>query len=444
MKRRRFLESAALGGVVWAGNKATSAAEQTNPRVHPTGDETIKVALVGCGFRGTGAVAQALLTKGPVKLWAVADLFSDRVEASLKSLEKGLEAEYDRDPTASLGVHIDVPPERRFVGFDAYKQAIDSGVDMVILATHQHFRPIHFAYAVKQGKHVFMEKPMGVDAPGVRLVKQVGEEARKKNLKVGVGLYMRHKLSVQEVMRRVRDGAVGPVELMCCYFNMSYLRDTPPRPDDMNEMTYQLRNPYHFQWLSGDYVIDALVHYFDLCLWLHGSHPISAQGQGGRQTYLPTQQGDAFDHQAIEFTFEDGAKLFAQTRQISGCWNQSTAQAYGHLGRADLFRGWVEGPNPWRHRGPIPNPYQVEHDVLFDAIRNDKPLNDVDHATRATLVGIMGRMAAYSGQQISWDQVLNCNVSLAPERYAFDATPPVLPDKNGRYPIPIPGITKPY
>ena len=444
MDRRRFLRGAAIIGASWWGNRSASVAQQTAPRAHTSADETIKVALVGCGFRGTGAAAQALLTKGPVKLWAVADLFSDRVESSLNGLQRGLQAENDRDATAGLGAYVDVPPERRFVGFDAYKQAIDSGVDLVILATHQHFRPMHFAYAVKQGKHVFMEKPMGVDVPGVRQVMAAGEEARKKNLKVGVGLYMRHSRRVQETLRRVREGAIGPTELMCCYFNMSFLRSTPPRPADMNEMTYQLRNPYHFQWLSGDYVVDALVHYFDLCLWLHGGHPVSAQGQGGRQTYLPDQQGDTFDHQAIEYAFKDGVRLFAQTRQISGCWTQSTAQVYGPHGRADLFRGWIEGSKPWRQRGRIPNPYQVEHDVLMNAIRRDEPHNDVDHAARATLVGIMGRMASYSGQQITWDQVVNCNVSLAPERYAFDATPPVLPDQTGRYPVPTPGVTKPY
>ena len=444
MDRRRFLEGAAIGGAGWWTHRAASAARQIAPGAHAFGDETIKVALVGCGFRGTGAAAQALLTKGRVKLWAMADLFTDRLEASLNTLSKGFQAEYDREASAGLGARVDVPPERRFVGFDAYQRAIDSGVDLVILATHQHFRPMHFAYAVKQAKHVFMEKPLGVDVPGIRQVLAAGKEAEKKNLKVGVGLYMRHSRRVQETMRRVREGAIGPAALMCCYFNMSALRDTPPRPADMSEMTYQLRNPYHFQWLSGDYVVDALVHYFDLCLWLHGGHPVSAHGQGGRQLYLPSQQGDTFDHQAIEFTFEDGVKLFAQTRQISGCWTRSTAQAYGPHGRADLYPGRIEGRTPWRPRGPMPNPYQVEHDVLMDAIRRDTPHNDVDHAARATLVGIMGRMASYSGQQITWDQVVNCNVRLTPERYAFDATPPVLPDETGRYPVPMPGATKPY
>lgn len=431
--RREFLSSISTAGASLLAAKAYAGR-----------GEMIKVALVGCGSRGTGAAAQSLLTKGPVKLWAMADLFGDRLEASLKNLQRGFPRDYDREPSSGLQARVDVPPERRFTGFDAYQQAIDSGADLVILAAHQHFRPEHFAYAVKQGKHVFMEKPMGVDVPGIRQLLAANQEAQRKKLKVAVGLYMRHSRRVQETFRRVREGAIGRVALLCCYFNMPALRDTPPRPAGMSEMEYQLRNPYHFQWLSGDYVVDALVHYFDLCLWLHGGHPATAQGQGGRQVFMPSQQGDTFDHQAIEYTFDDGVKLFAQTRQMSGCWVNSTAQAYGGDGRADLFRGAIEGRSPWRLQGSIPNPYQTEHDVLMDAIRNDRPLNEVQHAAQATLVGIMGRMAAYSGQEIHWQQVLDSHTRLAPARYAFDAAPPVAPDPTGRYPIPLPGVTKPY
>lgn len=400
----------------------------------------IKIALVGCGSRGTGAAAQALGTRGPVKLWAMADLFGDRLEASLKNLTEGFQRDYDREASTGLKDRIDVPPERRFVGFDAYRQAIRSGADLVILATHQHFRPLHFADAVAENKHVFMEKPLGVDVPGIRKILAASEEANRRNLKVGVGLHMRHSRRVQETMRRVRAGAIGPLSFMACYFNLPALRDTAPRPADMTEMTYQLRNPYHFQWLSGDYIVDALVHYFDLCLWLHGGHPVSAQGQGGRVTWLPTQLGDTFDHHAVEFTFADNSKLFAQTRQISGCWCQSTALAYGPEGRADLSRGWIEGQSPWRAKGAMPNPYQVEHDVLMDAIRQDKPYNDVEHAAMATLVGVMGRTATYSGQMVTWDELMASNDSYTPARYAFDAEPPTRPGPDGRYPVPIPGL----
>lgn len=447
MSRHDFLKGTILGvsGLLShdAGAKAQAPSGGQSPAgFHAASGETIKLALIGCGFRGTGAAAQALLTKGPVKLWAMADLFADRLDSSLKHLVQGFPADYDREASAGLTNRVDVPPERRFVGFDAYQKAIDSGVDLVILAAHQHFRPMHFAHAVKQGKHVFMEKPLGVDVPGIRQILSANEEAKKKSLKVGVGLYMRYSQRVLETMARVRDGAIGPPLKMSCYFNMAALRDTPPRPADMTEMMYQLRNPYHFVWLSGDYIVDALVHYFDLCLWLHGGHPATAQGQGGRQVYLPAQQGDTFDHQVVEYAFDDGIRMFAQTRQISGCWTRSTAEILGVKGTADLFGGRIESASPWRMRGSMPNPYQVEQDVLVDAIRQDKPHNEVEHAATATLVGIMGRMASYSGQMVTWEQVMNSTLELAPQRYAFDAVPPVVADAQGRYPVAVPGVTK--
>lgn len=436
-RRQRLRTFAEASGLVTAGSVLPQAAGAP-----ATPDQTIKVALIGCGSRGTGAALQALNTRGPIKLWAMADLFADKLEASLHNLRHGEQAQYDREAHGGKSDRIDVPPQRCFVGFDAYQKAIDSGVDLVILAAHQHFRPEHFAYAVKQGKNVFMEKPLGVDVPGIRQVLAANEEARRKNLKIGVGLYMRHSRRVHETMARLRQGAIGPVAFMCCYFNMPFLRDTPPREPDMTEMHYQLRNPYHFVWLSGDYVVDALVHYFDLCLWLHGGHPATAQGQGGKHFNLSSQQGDTFDHHAVEYTFADGVKMFAQTRQATGCLIQSAAQIYGAKGSADLTRGKITGSAAWQLRGAIANPYQVEHDVLIDAIRNNRPYNDVEHAATATLVGIMGRMASYSGKVIAWDQVMNSKVSLSPQKYAFDAAPPVVADAAGRYPVAMPGTTK--
>ncbi len=239
-----------------------------------TAEKTIKVALVGCGSRGTGAINQALRTKGPIKLWAMADLFADRLENSLALLTKGEQASYDRAAHSGLGSQIDVPPERRFVGFDAYRQAIQSGVDMVILATSPHFRPLHYECAVEQGKHLFMEKPLAVDGPGIRRILAANEEAKRKRLKVGVGLMHRHQRGYQETIARIHAGAIGPVNLLRAYCNTSAMRDTAPRPPQMTEMQYQLRNPYNFTWLSGDYIVDNLLHFIDLCLWVRGQHPI--------------------------------------------------------------------------------------------------------------------------------------------------------------------------
>lgn len=433
--RRTFLNrsSAAVAGAAAAGAVARTA--------HAAGDETIKVALVGCGSRGTGAASQALKTEGPMKLWAMADLFEDRLEASLTNLAKGQQADYDREAHGGFAGKIDVPPERRFVGFDAYKQAIDSGVDLVILTATQHFRPEHYEYAVRQGKHVFMEKPLAVDVPGIRRVLAADEEARKKDLKVVVGLMSRHDRRYQETIKRLHDGAIGRIGLMRCHWNTSFLRDTAPRTADEAEMVYQLRHPYHFLWLSGDYFVDALIHAIDTCLWAKGGHPVAAQGQGGRQFRLEKQSGDGFDHHFVEYTFEDESKMFAQTRQISGCWNCGSKYVHGEKGIAWIDRGQIEGSEKWRFQGSVGNPYQIEHDVLIDAIRNDKPHNETEYAAISTMTAILGRMATYSGQMITWDDAMKSNVSLAPEVYALDAAPPVMADANGQYPVAMPGVT---
>lgn len=286
-----------LRQVDWRGPTARSGGDITNRRENTMYDQergsqarqdVIKVALVGCGSRGTGALTQTLRTRGPIKLWAMADLFGDRLDASLASLVKGEAAAYDREAHAGFGSQLDVPPERRFVGFDAYQKAIDSGVDLVILATPPQFRPLHFEYAVKRKKHLFIEKPVAVDAPGVRRILAANEEAKRQGLKIGVGLMSRHNQCDQETVKRLQDGAIGPVMLMRCYWNTGYLRDTPPRSADMTEMAYQLRNPYHFLWLGGDYLVDALIHNIDLALWIKGAYPVSAQGQGGRWSTCPT------------------------------------------------------------------------------------------------------------------------------------------------------------
>ena len=218
---------------------------------------------------------------------------------------------------------------------------------------------------------------------------------------------------------------------MRAYWNVGPLRAIPLRPPEVPEMLYQLRNPYHFLWLSGDYFVDALIHYIDLWCWLKGTHPVSAQGQGGRQTVSPAQSGDTFDHHFVEFAFEDESRLFAQTRQIPGCWNLGGAQAQSAIGHADLVQGRIEGPNPWRFKDPVMNPYQAEFDTFIAALRQGRPHNDIEFAATSTMTAIMGRMASYSGQMVGWEDALKSNVRLAPEQYAFDAQPPVVANKNG-------------
>ena len=366
---------------------------------------------------------------------------------SFAILTKGEEADDDREAHSGFKSQIDVPPERRFVGFDAYQKAIDSGVDMVILATHPHFRPMHFEYAVKQGKHVFMEKPLAVDAPGIRRILATNNEAKQKNLKVVVGLMNRHNLRFQETVKRVQDGAVGPISLMRCYWCVGGLHDTPPRPPEMTEMEYQLRNPLHFHWMGGDHIVDAMVHDIDVACWLKGAHPISALGQGGRAitpAISETQSGDIFDHHFVEYTFADESRMFVQLRAIPGCWSGGGVYVHGPLGMAIPEAGTISGSNPWSFPGEVGIPYQVEHDVLIDAIRRNQPHNEVDYAATSNMTGIMGRMASYSGQMVNWETALNSTLRLGPEKYAFDAPAPVVADASGNYPVPIPGITKAF
>lgn len=410
---------------------------------HAAGSDTLKVALVGCGGRGTGAASQALSTSGSVKLWAMADLFADKLETSLAALCKGQDANYDRNAHKGFAGKVEVPPERRFVGFDAYKQAIDSGVDVVICTTAPHFRPIHFEYAIQKGKHVFMEKPVAVDAPGIRRVLAAAEMAKQKKLKVGVGLQRHHDALYLETVKRIRDGAIGEIVYQRAYWNGAGYRMRPPREPGMTEMAYQLRNPYHYTWISGDNIAEQHVHNLDVCNWIKGTHPVTAQGQGGRQLRIGPLFGDIYDHHFVEFTYEDGSQLFSQCRHMTGCWNSVAEYVIGSKGKAEVNAGKIQtGADTWRYRGPKTNPYQVEHDRLFEAIRKDLPFNEAEQGALSTMTAILGRMATYSGKVVTWDDAFKSQLSLAPKTYDFDATPPVLPGPDGIYPCAVPGATK--
>ncbi len=437
--RRGFLKKS-------SGLVATSALAGTlgiARAAHAAGDDTLKVALIGCGGRGTGAVVQALNTDGPVKLWAMADLFEDKIERSLATLLKSDKGRYDRQAHQGLANIVDVPPERRFVGFDAYRQAIDSGVDVVILTTQPHFRPIHFEYAVEQGKHVFMEKPVATDVPGIRQVLAAAELAKKKNLKVGVGFQRHHDAPYIETVDRLRNAAIGDIRYLRCYWNSSGARQPFVREPGMGEMEYQLRSAYYFTWLSGDHIVEQHVHNIDVCNWIMGAHPVEAQGQGGRQVRVGPLVGDIFDHHSVEYTYADGTKMFSQCRHIPACWNAVAEYAVGLKGEANVGGGRIEaGDDRWSYRGSKKNPYQVEHDVLFDAIRNDRPHNEAHYGAITTMTAILGRMATYSGKVVRWDDAIQSEVSLAPDRYAWDGTPSALPGEDGLYPCAMPGVTK--
>jgi myo-inositol 2-dehydrogenase/D-chiro-inositol 1-dehydrogenase len=458
--RREFLKTSAAA-VAGAGLASAFA-----PPVHAADSDTLKIALIGCGNRGTGALVQALNTSGSVKLWALADTFSDRVEMCLEHVNRELRGEQTEDrparkgkgkkakpapkAVANAGDKVDVPKERQFVGLDAYRKAIESGVDVVLLAESPGYRPQHFEYAINAGKHVFMEKPVATDPAGIRRVLAAAAEAKKKNLKVGVGLQRRHQPSYHEAIQKIRDGAIGDLVALRAYWNGSHPAKQPFPRGDLSELEFQVRNWYFFSWLSGDHICEQHVHNLDVCNWIKDGHPTEAQGMGGRQVRTGKEYGNIFDHHAVEYTYADGTKMFSQCRQIPGCANKVAENAHGTRGVVNLNATQAEivfgGKRIWHvtggDQGYANNAYQAEHDALFDAIRNDKPYNEAEYGAHSTMTAILGRMATYSGQIVSWDAAIKSNHSTTTDAEKWDAKAPVEPDSDGRYAVAVPGVTK--
>ena len=431
--RRDFLKtSAAVAGA------AAVTGGMFNGSVYAAGDDTVKIGLVGCGGRGTGAASQALSTSGSVKLVAVGDAFMDKAQGAVNGLKKQFK---DR---------VEIPDDKVFAGWDAYKQVVDSGVDLVILATSPGFRPMHFEYAVAQGKNVFMEKPVATDAGGVRRVLAAAEEAKKKNLKVGVGLQRHHDPKYIETVKRLQDGELGDLILLRAYWNgdrpwvrgREALKKVKP---DLTEMEYQMRNWYYFVWTCGDHINEQHIHNLDVINWVKKGPPKSAQGVGGRQVYNFPDQGEIFDHHMIEYTYGDGSVLLSECRHQPKVWNSVSEHAHGSKGYANIGSGSFDFKDgtKWKYKGANPNPYQVEHDDLFAAIRNNVAYSEAEYGAHSTMTAILGRMATYSGQQITWENAINSKVSVMPEKFAWDANPPSLPDPvTGMYAVPQPGKTK--
>ena len=407
-----------------------------NNRAFASGDETIRIGLVGCGGRGSRAAVQALSTKGRVQLVAMADAFGDQLEGSMKRIAAA---------TKSQGAdRVKVDPDKRFVGFDAYQQVIDSDVDLVILATPPGFRPIHFEAAVNAGKHVFMEKPVATDAPGVRKVLAAVGEAKKKNLKVGVGLQRHHQAKYIETIKRIQDGAIGDVIALRVYWNSGGVWE-PRRSRDQvaSEMEYQMRNWYYYNWLCGDHIVEQHIHNLDVGNWIKGAFPVRANGMGGREVRNDKRYGEIFDHHAVEFEYADGTRMFSQCRHIRNCWNSVTEHAHGAKGTANVSGGsYIAGEDKWRFSGDKSDPYQVEHDDLFAAIRNNTEYNEGEYGAMSTMTAILGRMATYSGKPIEMDKALNSKLSIMPKQFAWDADPQSLPNSEGEYAIPVPGVTR--
>ncbi|MEX0716499.1 MAG: Gfo/Idh/MocA family oxidoreductase [Planctomycetaceae bacterium] len=434
--RREFLKTSAgtaLTGGLLAGSLASlGITRSVSAAAFAAGDDTIKVGLVGCGGRGTGAARQALLADRNIKLIAMGDAFDDRLELSLKSLEN-----------SEIASKLDVPAERRFVGFDAYKQVLDTGLDVVLLATPPQFRPLHMKAAVDAGVHVFAEKPVAVDAPGVRLALQVGEEAKKKNLSVVSGLALRYDGGMQDAVKRLHDGAVGDIRMLQAN-DWRTGRWVKPRQPDWTDMIYHMRNWYNFTWLSGDFNVEQHVHFLDLCSWVMGDkYPVVAYGLGGRQVYSGAEYGNIYDHFSVVHEYEDGARLIANCRQMPGCFNDISADVLGSKGIARLSQRrngkWIEaGGEKWVDEGNHKQGGQVEHDVLMASIRDGKAVSNSDYQAKSTLLAIMGRMACYTGQKITWEQALNSSEDLSPP--AYDWNVPLPEAKYGA--MAKPGVTR--
>jgi predicted dehydrogenase len=418
--RRDFLkQSTVLAGGLVAGSLAIGRS------AHAAGSDTLKVGLIGCGGRGSGAAKNALNADKNTKLTAMGDAFADSLQASLKSLK------------GELGDRVDVPAERCFSGFDAYQKVIDSGVDVVILAEPPHFRPAHLKAAIAAGKHVFCEKPVAVDAPGYRSVLETTEEARKKNLNLVSGLCWRYYPATRETMKRVLDGAIGDIMAMQVTYNTGELWHRGRKPE-WSEMEYQMRNWYYFTWLSGDHNVEQHIHSLDKAAWaMRDEPPVKATGLGGRQVRTDAKYGNIFDHHAVVYEYANGVRLYSFCRQQNGCSADVSDHFMGTKGRCNVLGGYsITGETNWRYRdrGPEVNMYDVEHQELFASIRAGKTINNGQYMAKSTMLAILGRMATYTGQTITWEQAINSKENLTPAKYEWG--PIEIPQ------VPRPGTTK--
>jgi predicted dehydrogenase len=442
--RREFLKTTGRLAAV------SALAGTTLPHVHAAGSDLIQVALIGCGGRGSGAAVDALNTKsGPIKLVAMADAYEHRLRSSYDSLSR------------SVGAKMEVPEDRRFVGFDAYKKAVDclKPGDVAIFATPPAFRWVHFQYAIEKTLNVFMEKPVTVDGPTSKRMLQLAEEASAKNLKAGVGLMSRHARPLQELQRRIQDGEIGDIVLLRGY-RMQGQFGLGPKPSNISELDYQVQRFHSFLWASGGIYSDNYIHIIDHLCWMKNAWPVRAQALGGRH-YKQSQSGtpfvdQKFDTSSVEYTFADGARMLFDGRHMTGCLPIYSSYVHGSKGLAIAAKngdcgapsGIFKGQNPvrsnllWESKDGS-NPYQNEWDDLIEAIRNDKPYNEVKRGVEASLVTSMGRMAAHTGQEITFEDMMGCEHEFAPglDKLTEDSRAPLQADAGGRYPVPQPGIT---
>jgi len=452
--RREFLAGATrvTGASVLAGI--------TLPHVHAAENNTINIALVGCGGRGTGAAVDALSVKnGPIKLVAMADVNPNRLSKSYDELK------------TKLGEQVDVPPERRFLSYDAYRDAMDAlrPGDVVILGTPPAFRWVHFSRAIEKGLNVFMEKPVTVDGPTTKRMLKLGELASQKNLKVGVGLMVRHCRARQELLDRIRSGQIGEIVAMRAYRMGQGGGTSGPKPDGVSELAWQIQHFHAFLWASGGVFSDYYIHQIDECSWMKGAWPVEAHALGGRH-YRGDSLDQNLDTYSVQYVYPDGTRLFFDGRNMKGCRDEFASYAHGSKGSAvistfyhtpgmtRIYKGQKIptvmsakdlplAPDPnlvWAYPQPEKSPYQYEWDDLIEAIRQDRPYNEVQRGAEASLVASMGRMAAHTGQIVTFDQMLNCPHEFAPgvDKLTMDGPAPLQLGPDGKYPVPEPGLKK--
>ncbi|MEA2063467.1 MAG: Gfo/Idh/MocA family oxidoreductase [Gemmatimonadota bacterium] len=423
--RRDFLKAGAL-----AATGALAGFSIIRPAHARGAGPLLKVGLIGCGGRGTGAAENCLNAAQDVELIALADVFQDRIDKCRQNMG---------DPNRKAGAlaGYKVGDDMCFVGFDAYKRLLETDVDLVILGTPPGFRPEHFTAAVDAGKHVFTEKPVGVDPVGLRKFMAAGEKSKAKGLAVVAGTQRRHDPAYQEMIKRIHGGQIGDIRAARCYWNMGALWNKEQKPG-MSDMEWQLRNWLYFCWLSGDHIVEQHVHNLDVINWAMGAHPVKAYGMGGRQVRTDPVFGHIFDHFAIDFEYPGGAHLLSMCRQTANTDTNVSEVVVGATGESysDGKRCMIKGEKRWRHRGEGEkvNPYDQEHVDLIESIRSGNPLNEAQRVAESTMTAVMGRLSAYTGLEVTWEQMMASDLDLSPKKYEWGPIP--VP------PVPMPGITK--
>lgn len=417
VSRRSFLKASAVA----AGSTALTLA----PAVHAGGSDILRIGLIGCGGRGTGAAENAMNADPNLRLVALGDTFKDQVDGAFRVLKD------------SGGEKFAVKPENCFVGFDAYQRVIDCGVDVVVMATPPHFRPQHLKAAVDAGKHCFVEKPIAVDGPGVRSVLATCEEAKKKGLSIVSGLCYRYERAKQETFKRVHEGAIGDIVALNTVYNTSFTRYSPRKPN-WSDMEYQIRNWFYYTWLSGDHIVEQHVHSLDKVAWaMRDEYPVKAYGVGGRQSRTDPKMGQIFDHHSVVYEFKNGVKAYSQCRQQVDCYTEVSDQIIGNKGFCNVMKHEIVGAKPWRRRPDKKNNddmYQNEHNDFMASIRSGKPINNGEYMSYSSLMAIMGRMATYTGQLITWDMALHSKDDMTPAKYEWSELDVA--------PVARPGVTK--